>query len=334
MANGMAVKPDLSVDLAPANPRELRLANPVIAASGCFGYGPEYAGVIDIQRLGAFVSKGITPKPRSGNPMPRIAETPAGMLNAIGLQNPGIHGLIRKYPPIWETWRVPAIVNISAETVEDYVMMATLLDEQPGIAAIEVNISCPNIARGGYCFGWDAEMSADVTRAVRQATTLPVIVKLSPGAVDIAGVAQAVEAAGADAVSLINTLVGMAIDTTRRQPILANITGGLSGPAIKPIALRMVYQVAATVNIPVIGMGGITCLEDAIEFFMAGASAIQVGTAIFVEPDILIRLIDGLADWLTQRGLDSLDAIIGAAHPAEVRQRQRAASLAKAVAAG
>jgi dihydroorotate dehydrogenase (NAD+) catalytic subunit len=313
---------DLTVDLAPHNPRELRLRNPVIAASGCFGYGQEYAGVIDVERLGAFVSKGITPKPRQGNPMPRIAETPAGMLNAIGLQNPGIHGFIKKYPKIWEKWQVPAIVNISAEAVEDYAMMARLLDEQPGIAAIEVNISCPNIAAGGYCFGWDAEMSAEVTRAVRASTTLPVIVKLSPGAVDIASVALAVEEAGADAVSLINTLVGLAIDVKQRKPILANVTGGLSGPAIKPIAVRMVYQVASVVRIPVIGMGGIMTRDDALEFFFAGADAVQVGTAIFAQPGSLIRLIDELGEWLDRQGIASLGDIVGAALP---RGRRRAA---------
>ena len=306
---------DLSVDLAPRNPRELRLRNPVIAASGCFGYGQEYAGAIDIQRLGAFVSKGITPQARSGNAMPRIAETPAGMLNAIGLQNPGIRGFIKKYPRVWEQWTVPAIVNISAESIEDYAMMARALDEQPGIAAIEVNISCPNIAAGGYCFGWDADMSADVTRAVRAVTTLPVIVKLSPGAVDIASVARAVEESGADAVSLINTLVGMAIDVKRRRPILANMTGGLSGPAIKPVAVRMVYQVAGAVRIPVIGMGGIMGLDDALEFIFAGASAVQVGTAIFAQPRMLTRLIDDLDAWMDGAGVVSIAEIRGAAQP-------------------
>ncbi|MGH2561084.1 MAG: dihydroorotate dehydrogenase [Thermomicrobiales bacterium] len=324
----------LSVDLAPNNPRELRLDNPVIAASGCFGYGQEYASVIDVQRLGAFVSKGITPLPRAGNPMPRIAETPGGMLNAIGLQNPGIHGFVKKYPKIWANWRVPAIVNISAEAVEDYAMMARILDEQPGIAGIEVNISCPNIARGGYCFGWDPEMSADVTRAVRAATTLPVIVKLSPGAVDVVGVAQAVEAAGADSVSLINTVVGMAIDVKRRRPVLANLTGGLSGPAIKPIALRMVYQVAAGVQIPIIGMGGIMGLQDALEFVMAGASAIQVGTAIFVKPTMLTQLIDDLGEWMAKNGVGSLSEIVGTAHPNRPGQSLRDRALTTAVAAG
>src|SRR5918999_403592 len=211
--------PELSVDLAPDNPRELRLQNPVIAASGCFGYGEEYASVIDIERLGAFVSKGITPERRAGNPMPRIVESPAGMLNAIGLQNPGIRGFVKKYPQKWARWSVPAIVNISAESVDEYAMMAAILDEQPAIAAIEVNVSCPNVAQGGYCFGWDPQMSADVTRAVRSATTLPIIVKLSPGASDIVSVAVAVEDAGADAISLINTLVGMGIFVDPGLPI-------------------------------------------------------------------------------------------------------------------
>jgi dihydroorotate dehydrogenase (NAD+) catalytic subunit len=324
----------LAVDLAPNNPRELRLENPVIAASGCFGYGQEYAQIIDVQRLGAFVSKGITPRYRSGNPMPRIVETPGGMLNAIGLQNPGIHGFIKKYPPIWTNWRVQAIVNISAESVEDYAMMASMLDETPGIAGIEVNISCPNIAAGGYCFGWDPDMSADVTRAVKRATTLPVIVKLSPGATDIVSIAEAVEEAGADSISLINTLVGMAIDARTREPVLANVTGGLSGPAIKPIALRMVYQVAAAVRVPVIGMGGITGVADALEFFMAGASAIQVGTAIFVQPSMIIRLIDDLDEWLHREGVSSISEIVGVAHPRRAGQHERDLAPETAVAAG
>jgi dihydroorotate dehydrogenase (NAD+) catalytic subunit len=309
---------NLFVDLAPHNPRELRLANPVIAASGCFGYGLEYAGIIDVQALGAFVSKGVTRRPRSGNPMPRIAETSAGMLNAIGLQNPGIDAVVRKYPRIWETWSVPAIVNISAESVEEFAEMAAILDEQPGVAGIEVNVSCPNIARGGYCFGWDPEMSAEVTAAVRASTTLPLVVKLSPGAVDIVSVARAVEDAGADALSLVNTLVGMAIDTRRRRPVLANGTGGLSGPAIKPIALRMVYQVAGSVAIPVVGMGGISSAEDAVEFVMAGASAVQIGTAIFVQPSLPTRIVDDLSAWMASEGVGSLGEIVGAAHPAGI----------------
>jgi dihydroorotate dehydrogenase (NAD+) catalytic subunit len=311
---GTVLPVDLSVDLAPRNPRELRLRNPIVPASGCFGYGEEYAGAIDVQRLGAFVSKGITPERRHGNPMPRIVESPAGMLNAIGLQNPGIRDFIKKYPPLWEKWTVPAIVNISAESVEDYADMAAMLDEQSGVAAIEINVSCPNIARGGYCFGWDPAMSADVTRAVRAVTTLPIIVKLSPGATDIVSVAQAVEDAGADAISLINTLVGMAIDVRRRKPLLANQTGGVSGPAIKPIAVRMVYQVAAAVEVPIMGMGGIMSLNDALEFFLAGASAVQIGTGIFVDPGLPIRLIGELESWLAEEGFASVEQIVGIAN--------------------
>jgi dihydroorotate dehydrogenase (NAD+) catalytic subunit len=266
--------------------------------------------------------------------MPRIAETPSGMLNAIGLQNPGIRGFIKKYPPIWEGWTVPSIVNISAEAVEDYAMMASLLDEVSGVSALEVNISCPNVARGGYCFGWDPQMSADVTRAVRRATTLPMIVKLSPGATDIVAIAQAVEEAGADSISLINTLVGMAIDPRTRQPVLANITGGLSGPAIKPIALRMVYQVASAVQVPIIGMGGINGLGDALEFFMAGATAIQIGTAIFVQPGMLLQLVDDLDAWLDAQGVSSIFDIIGVAHSHRRGQRNLDLAPETAVAAG
>lgn len=316
------LSPNMEVDLAPRNPRELVLRNPVIPASGCFGYGQEFAGSVDVQRLGAFVSKGITPKPRSGNPMPRITETPAGMLNAIGLQNPGISGFIRKYPPIWESWDVPAIVNICAESVEDFAMMARKLDDVPGLAAIEVNISCPNISAGGFCFGWDAAMSAEVTREVRAATTLPMIVKLSPGALDIVEIAQAVEGEGADAISLINTLVGMEIDVQHQRPVLANLTGGLSGPAVRPIALRMVYQVAGSVGIPVVGMGGIATVSDAMQFFMAGASAIQVGTAAFARPRVLMELIDGIESWLAGLGHSSLADIVGVANERYMLRRQ------------
>ncbi len=323
---------DLSVDLAPSNPRELRLANPVIAASGCFGYGQEYQGTIDVDRLGAFVSKGITPEPRSGNPMPRITETPGGMLNAIGLQNPGIRAFIRKYPPVWEGWSLPAIVNISAESVADFADMARRLDEVPGVAALEVNISCPNVNAGGFCFGWDAAMSRDVTAAVRAATTLPIIVKLSPGATDIAAIAIAVEEGGADAVSLINTLVGMSIDVRKRRPVLANRTGGLSGPAIKPVAVRMTYQVAQVVGIPVVGLGGIMGLDDALEFFMAGASAVQVGTGFFAQPGRMVGIVDELDAWLDAQGCARLGEIVGAALPNGLPpRRMRADDIAFAI---
>jgi dihydroorotate dehydrogenase (NAD+) catalytic subunit len=248
------------------------------------------------------------------------------MLNAIGLQNPGIRAFVRKYPPIWEQWTVPAIVNISAETVEDFVEMAAILDEQPGIAGIEVNVSCPNIHAGGFCFGWDPEMTAEVTREVRGVTTLPIIIKLSPGAVDIVSVAAAAEEAGADALSLINTMVGMEIDTSRRKPVLANVTGGLSGPAIRPVAVRMVFQVAGAVSIPVIGLGGINELDDALQFFMAGATAVQVGTGIFVQPSLPLKLIDDLEAWMAAQGVARLDEIIGAANPAATARRRAAGS--------
>ena len=290
------------------------LPGPVMVASGCGGTGRELAAYADLVGLD-FVTRSITLDPRSGGPAPRIVETPSGLVNAIGLQNPGISGFIRKYPPIWESWEVPAIVNISAESVEDFAMMARRLDDVPGVAALEVNISCPNISAGGYCFGWDPVMSADVTRAVREATTLPIIVKLSPGAVDMVEIAQAVEDSGADAVSLINTLVGMTIDTHTRRPVLANVTGGLSGPAMRPVAVRMVYQVAQAVRIPVVGLGGISTLDDALQFFLAGASAIQVGTAVFSEPSVLMRLIDDLAAWMTRNGVKRLSEIVGSANP-------------------
>lgn len=315
MNTNIAQKASLQVDLAPNNPRELVLRNPVIPASGCFGYGQEYSHVIDIQRLGAFCSKGITMNHRAGNPMPRITETPAGMLNAIGLQNPGIDKFIKTYPPVWEKWDVPAIANFSADTVEEFAIMARKLDDVPGIAGLEVNISCPNIHAGGFCFGWDARMSADVARAVREATTLPVIVKLSPGAVDIAEIAAAVAEQGVDAISLINTLVGMSIDPVTRTSRIANMTGGLSGPAVKPVAVRQVYQVAQAVDIPIIGMGGIMGLSDALEFFMAGATAVQMGTAIFSHPAAPINLIDDLHNWLDAQGCSSVMDIVGVANP-------------------
>ncbi len=292
----------------------IELKNPVLVASGTFGAGREASAFVDLSKLGGVIVKSMTVTPWKGKPTPRMCETPSGMLNAIGLQNPGIQAILKKYPAMWENWAVPAIVNISAESVADYAEMAAILDEQPAIAGIEINVSCPNVARGGYCFGWDPEMSAEVTRAVRSVTTLPLIVKLSPGATDIVAVAAAVEDAGADAVSLINTLVGMAIDVRHRKPLLANQTGGLSGPAIKPIAVRMVYQVAAAVRVPVIGMGGIMGLNDALEFFLAGATAVQVGTGIFVDPGLPIRLIEDLGRWLDHEGFSSIDQIVGIAN--------------------
>src|SRR4051812_17154211 len=242
-----ALGPDLRVDLAPHNPRELVLRNPVIAASGTFGYGTEYAGLIDIQALGAICSKGVTYRRRRGAHMPRIAETPAGMLNAIGLQNPGIKGILARYPAIWSRWQVPVIVNLAGDSVAEFAEMAAMLDEAAGVAGLELNVSCPNVDAGGMYLGADPDLAAEVTAAVRAATTLPVIVKLTPNITDIVAVASAVAEAGAAPLPLITPLLGMAIDARRRRPVLGTAPGGLSGPAIKPIAIRMVYQVAAAV---------------------------------------------------------------------------------------
>ncbi|CAA9554536.1 MAG: Dihydroorotate dehydrogenase (NAD(+)), catalytic subunit [uncultured Thermomicrobiales bacterium] len=306
---------DLRVDLAPRNPHhELILRNPVIAASGCFGYGTEYAGIVEVQQLGAIVSKGVTYRRRRGARMPRLAETPAGMLNAIGLQNPGIKGVLARYPAIWSRWEVPVIVNLAGDTVGEFAEMAGLLDETPGVAGIELNISCPNVEAGGMFFGCDPGLAAEVTAAVRDATTLPLIVKLTPNVTDIVPVARACADAGADALSLINTLLGLAIDVRRRRPVLGNVTGGLSGPAVKPVALRMVYQVAAAVDVPVIGLGGITGLDDALEFLMAGASAVQVGTSTFADPGAMGRIIDGLRAWLAREGFGAVREIVGLAN--------------------
>ncbi len=309
-----AATPDLRVDLAPHNPRELVLRNPILAASGTFGYGTEYSGLLDVQALGAIVSKGVTYRRRRGAPMPRIAETPAGMLNAIGLQNPGIKGVIAKYPPIWSRWSVPVIVNLAGDSVGEFAEMAAILDEVSGVAGLELNVSCPNVDAGGMFFGTDPDLAAEVTAAVRAATSLPVIVKLTPNVTDIVAIARAVVDAGADALSLINTLLGMAIDIRRRRPVLGNMTGGLSGPAVKPVAVRMVYQVAAAVDVPVIGLGGITTLEDALEFFMAGATAVQVGTATFTNPATMSSLLDGLPIWLAQQGFGSVRELVGLAN--------------------
>lgn len=308
--------PDLTVDLAPHNPRELVLRNPIIAASGTFGYGTEYAGLVDIQALGAICSKGVTRHRRRGAPMPRIAETAAGMLNAIGLQNPGIREVLTKYPPIWSRWQVPVIVNLAGDSVEEFAELAAMLDEVAGVAGIELNISCPNVAAGGMYFGVDCDLAAEVVAVVRAVTTLPIIVKLTPNVTDIVAIARAVADAGADAVSLINTLLGMAIDVRRRRPVLGNRAGGLSGPAIKPIAVRMVYQVAAAIDIPIIGLGGIATLDDALEFFLAGATAIQVGTATFANPAAMTGILDGLPAWLAREGFGSVREIVGLANEA------------------
>jgi len=303
---------NLSVQLAPKNKRGLTLANPVMTASGTFGWGTEYEHLFDIQRLGAIVAKGTTLKPREGNPQPRLAETPCGVLNAIGMQNIGVEAVIKEKAPIWSKWRVPVIVNILGETVEEYAELAKRLDGVEGISGIEVNIGCPNVEAGGAEFGADPEPAAKVTAAVKKATALPVMVKLTPNTGDIVGVAQAVVEAGADAISLINTLKGVAIYISKRKPLLGNVSGGLSGPAIKPIALYMVYEVAGAVNVPVVGIGGISTPNDALEFIMAGASAIQVGTANFSNPQAPLEVLEGIEGFMTQEGVKDIAELIGA----------------------
>jgi dihydroorotate dehydrogenase (NAD+) catalytic subunit len=304
---------NLSVQLAPKNKKGLLLANPVMTASGTFGYGTEYEHLFDIQKLGAIVCKGTTLESREGNPQPRLAETPCGVLNSIGLQNIGLKDLIREKAPIWASWRVPVIVNIVGETVEDYARLADELDGVAGISGIEVNIGCPNIKAGGAEFGARPESAAEVTAAVKAATSLPVLVKLTPNTDDIVGVAKAVEGAGADAISLINTLKGMAIDLSKRRPLLGDIFGGLSGPAIKPIALYMVYQVAGAVKVPVVGIGGISTASDALEFIMAGASAIQVGTANFTNPKAPLEVLEGIEQFMQKEGIKDIAELVGAA---------------------
>jgi len=304
---------ELSVQLAPEHQKGLLLANPVMTASGTFGYGTEYSHLFDIQRLGAIVCKGTTLKPKEGNTQPRLAETASGVLNSIGLQNIGIKTLIEEKAPLWAQWRVPVIVNIAGETVDDYAQLASQLNGVAGISALEVNISCPNVKAGGAEFGANPESAAEVTRAARAATSLPLLVKLTPNTRNIAEVAIAVAGAGADAISLINTLKGMTIDIAKRRPLLGNISGGLSGPAIKPVALHMVYEVAGAVEVPVVGCGGITTASDAIEFIMAGASAVQVGTASFTNPRAPLDVLEGMEQFMKKEGIASLTDLIGAA---------------------
>jgi dihydroorotate dehydrogenase (NAD+) catalytic subunit len=304
---------NLCVELAPKHKPGLRLANPVMTAAGTFGYGTEYHHLFDIQRLGAIVCKGTTLEPREGNPQPRLAETPSGLLNSIGLQNIGVRALLEEKAPIWAGWRVPVIVNIAGEKVDDYAKLASELDGVAGISGLEVNISCPNVTAGGAEFGSSPEPAARVTAAVKAATSLPIIVKLTPNTGEMVKVALAVAQAGADAIALINTVRGMAIDILRRRPLLGNKTGGLSGPAIKPIALAMVYEVAKVVDVPVIGCGGITSGRDAIEFLMAGASAVQVGTASFQNPRAPLDVLEGIEEFMRQEGIEDITEIIGAA---------------------
>ncbi len=302
---------DLSVQLAPKHPKGLLLTNPVMTASGTFGYGTEYSHTFDIQKLGAIICKGTTIKLRNGNPQPRLVETASGLLNSIGLENIGVGALIKDKAPIWAGWQVPVIVNIAGETVEDYARLAGRLDGVAGISGLEVNISCPNIKAGGAEFGANPDSAAEVVSAVRKATSLPLLVKLTPNTSDIKKVALAVAKAGADTLSLINTLKGMAVDVQERRVILGNITGGLSGPAIKPVALYMVYEVAGAVDIPVIGCGGIANANDALEFIMAGASAVQVGTASFKNPRAPLDILEGIEQFMKREGINRLVELIG-----------------------
>ena len=290
----------------------LELKNPVMTASGTFGYGTEYADFMDISRLGAIIVKGTTLAPRQGNPYPRMAETPSGMLNAVGLQNKGVDYFVDHIYPEVRKIGTNIIVNVSGSCIDDYVQTASIINTLDDIPAIELNISCPNVKQGGMAFGVNPDSAAQVVSAVRKAYDKTLIVKLSPNVTDITEIARAVEGAGADSVSLINTMLGMAIDAEKRKPILSTITGGMSGPAVKPVALRMVWQTAKAVKIPVIGLGGICSATDAIEFLLAGASAIQIGTANFIDPSISEKVIDGIADYLQRHGFNSVQDIIGA----------------------
>jgi len=304
---------DLSVEIAPG----LRLANPILVASGTFGYGIEYGDVVDVERLGAICCKGTTLKPRIGNVTPRVTETPAGMLNSIGLQNPGVDAVIERYAPTWAGWQVPVIVNVAGESIEDYVEVARRLDGVPGVAGIELNISCPNVGKGGLQFAIDAEAAGAVTAAVRRVTGLPLLVKLSPNVADVRPIARAIARAGADAITAVNTLSGIAVRSDRRRPLLGNVYGGLSGPAIKPVALRIVYEVAQVVDIPIIAIGGVSELGDVLDFLAVGAVAVQVGTALFADPVLPVRLVDELEAECRRRGFDSFLALVGTALPSK-----------------
>lgn len=297
---------DLSVNIG-----ELRLKNPVLTASGTFGYGEEFADFVDLERLGGFIVKGTTLNPRDGNPYPRMAETPAGMLNAVGLQNKGVDYFIGQIYPRIKDLDTNVLVNLSGSSIEDYVAAAEKLAGLERVPAIELNISCPNVKAGGMAFGTSCEAAGRVVAAVRRAYPKTLVVKLSPNVTDIASIAKAVEAEGADAVSLINTLLGMAVNAETQRPVLSTVTGGLSGACVKPIALRMVWQVYHAVKVPIIGLGGIMNATDAIEFFLAGATAIQVGTANFINPRVTMEIVDGIAAYLERKNIGSVRELVG-----------------------
>lgn len=307
--SGMIKKPQMEVKIA-----GIKLKNPVMTASGTFGYGQEYAHFVDLNKLGAMILKGITLKPKMGNSPPRVIETPSGMLNAIGLQNVGVEVLIKEKLPYLKKFNTPVVINISGNTIEEYMELARRLEEvseAAGVAGLEVNISCPNVKKGGMVWGTNAQSTYKIISSVRKATSLPLIVKLTPNVTDIKTIAQAAEEAGADAISLINTLVGMAVDIDSRKPKLANVSGGLSGPALKPVALWLVWQVFQAVNIPVIGIGGIIKVEDALEFIIAGARAIEVGTANFVNPRATIEIIEGIEKYLIENNIKNINELVG-----------------------
>lgn len=305
-ASTLKSDPRLAVELP-----GLSLKNPVIPASGCFGFGQDFAEYYDLSLLGSIAVKAATGEPRYGNPTPRVAETPSGMLNAIGLQNPGVDGIIANELKWLEQFDLPIIANVAGSTTEEYVLVADRISKASNVKAIELNISCPNVKHGGIAFGTVPEVAAELTRRVKEASSVPVYVKLSPNVTDIVEMAKAVEAAGADGLTMINTLLGMRIDLKTRKPVLANKTGGLSGPAIKPVAIRMIYQVSQAVNIPIIGMGGIMNAEDVIEFYLAGASAVMVGTANFVDPYVCPAIIRELPAWLDKLKVNHISELTG-----------------------
>jgi len=300
---------DLTTELA-----GITLRNPVLTCSGTYGFGEEYAPYCPVDALGGITLKGLTPLPRLGNPVPRLAETPAGLLNAVGLENPGLQEFVKSYLPKVRKLPTAVIANISGFSLEDYTQMARALQRDSGLAALEVNISCPNVKHGGMHFGTDPNSAEEVIAAVKAETDLPIIAKLSPNVTDIVEMAGAVQRGGADAVSLINTLLGMSIDLDRQRPVLANTFGGLSGPAIRPVAVRMVWQVAQAVDLPIIGMGGITSWQDAVEFLLAGATAVAIGTGNFINPHAPLEILQGIQAYCEKHGKASVQEIVGLAH--------------------
>ncbi|MCM3610760.1 dihydroorotate dehydrogenase [Planococcus sp. MERTA32b] len=292
----------------------LELKNPIMPASGCFGFGKEYAQLYDLSQLGAIMIKATTVETRLGNPTPRVAETSSGMLNAIGLQNPGLEKVYGSELPWLEQFDVPIIANVAGTTTEDYVEVAREISKAPNVHALEINISCPNVKKGGITFGTDPAVARELTRAVKEVSSVPVYIKLSPNVTDIVSIAKAVEEGGADGITMINTLLGMRLDPKTGRPVIANISGGLSGPAIKPVALRMVYEVSKQTNLPIIGMGGVTNVDDVIDFLSAGASAVAVGTANFVNPFVCPEIISKLPERLHELGYDSVEELIGRSH--------------------